>query len=561
MKLLRMNRMIMAAILAAVMLLLAFYKMGMGFETNDDRCIIEMLAGTITQVPDAHVQVVNYLLAVPLMWLYRITWQIPWYGICLILFHSISWFFIFESILYCFQGRVELSVGAGLCGGLFLISLYTTGLMQFTSTAALMATAGYVCIILRQGKKGFWRFVCLEFLSFLLRSEAMLMIQPFGIFILIGFLADSAQWKSPEKRKLLYGVGIAIAGILVIGFAGTWMGYHHREWREYDKYNKARIALFDYYGTPEYEEVRDILDKYQVTETEYEAYRSYVITGGTINSECVEQLVSFMKNKQGGKVEAGSLLKGTLTILSQEDSLSCGGLVKIMWVCALIGIVISRRVRFLYPMLGLGIARTGVWCYLLFKGRILNRVSYPLFFCEIVCLLLIILCSYRESQRTLWQKTGILVISVIFIFNGYKTGQRQYRYVCSINEGQTIYIEGLKEVRNYCMDNPEKHFLLDNTSFSFYKGSVLETEIYKPTNAIYTGGWNGSSPVNREYSRNYCGVDWKDIYVIVYDDGNPIDVQATYITVRYFSEKTGRDAILEDRFSVSHGGSYIVWHF
>ena len=214
--------------------------------------------------------------------------------------------------------------------------------------------------------------------------------------------------------------------------------------------NKARIALFDYYGTPEYEEVRDILDKYQVTETEYEAYRSYVITGGTINSECVEQLVSFMKNKQGGKVEAGSLLKGTLTILSQEDSLSCGGLVKIMWVCALIGIVISRRVRFLYPMLGLGIARTGVWCYLLFKGRILNRVSYPLFFCEIVCLLLIILCSYRESQRTLWQKTGILVISVIFIFNGYKTGQRQYRYVCSINEGQTIYIEGLKEVRNYC---------------------------------------------------------------------------------------------------------------
>ena len=49
--------------------------------------------------------------------------------------------------------------------------------------------------------------------------------------------------------------------------------------------------------------------------------------------------------------------------------------------------------------------------------------------------------------------------------------------------------------------------------------------------------------------------------MIVYDDGQPLDVQKEYISVRYYTEKTGRQPILSDRLTVSHGGAYLVWYF
>lgn len=547
--------------LTIMMLGLAFLKMGLFFETNDDRIIGEMLAGTITKEPNAHVQVINYLLAAPLSWLYKITWKVPWYGICLLLFHGISWEIIFESILSCSKKIYEVVVGTGICGSLFLINLYTTGLVQFTSTACLMAMAGYVCIVLQQTSKTLYKFVFLEFIAFLLRSEAMLMIQPLGLAVFMGFYVSKHQWKQAEKRKFLYKAGISVVGVVLIGMAGNWIGYFGTEWREYNKYNKARIALFDYYGAPDYEDVKNILDKYQVTKVDYEAYCAYVTVGGNISAECVEELADFAKDKRDNTADIYTLLQRSLGIIHQEDSLACSRLIGIMWISALIWVVVSGSFYLLYPIVALGVARTGVWCYLFYKGRILNRVSYPLFFCEIIFLLILVISSYVDSKKNNWQKFIISLICVVFIINGYKIGQAQYRYVCSINEGQAIYIEGLKEIKKYCMCHPERRYFLDSASFSFYKGSILEADIYEPGNGMYTGGWSGNSPVIREYFREYCGDEWKDFYLIVYDDGNLSSVQSEYITVRYFVEKSGREPSISDRFSTSHGGSYIVWHF
>ena len=56
------------------------------------------------------------------------------------------------------------------------------GLIQYTSTAALLAMAGYACLIMHSDeRKGIIIFGIFEMLAFLLRSDSMLMIQPFGI--------------------------------------------------------------------------------------------------------------------------------------------------------------------------------------------------------------------------------------------------------------------------------------------------------------------------------------------------------------------------------------------
>ena len=50
-----------AFLAAAFWILLAYYKTGIFFETNDDRYISEILSGTLTGTPEAHTTHVNYL--------------------------------------------------------------------------------------------------------------------------------------------------------------------------------------------------------------------------------------------------------------------------------------------------------------------------------------------------------------------------------------------------------------------------------------------------------------------------------------------------------------------
>ncbi len=82
-----------------------------------------------------------------------------------------------------------------------------------------------------------------------------------------------------------------------------------------------------------------------------------------------------------------------------------------------------------------------------------------------------------------------------------------------------------------------------------------------PANGMYTGGWNANTPVLREYLQTYRGEAWEDFYLIIYDDGEPVEVQAEDAVVRYFEEKSGGAPVLEERLTASHGGSYLIWHF
>ena len=154
-------------------------QMGVYFETNDDRIIAEILSGAYSTAPDPHVIHENYLLTLPLSSLYRITVNIPWYGLCLLLFHVLAWFVIENSFLSrCEKWKEYCLVLAGL-SGLFLGSLSLIGRIQFTSTAVMLAIAGYVALIMEKNtKKGFIMFFLLELFSFFVRYKAMLMIQP-----------------------------------------------------------------------------------------------------------------------------------------------------------------------------------------------------------------------------------------------------------------------------------------------------------------------------------------------------------------------------------------------
>lgn len=163
-------------------------------------------------------------------------------------------------------------------------SLELIGRIQFTSTAVILAISGYIALYLEENrKKGYVLFFVTELLAFCVRYKAMLMIQPFGGIVWLG-LALVQLGKTGWSRERLLEKGkeagrllLIWAAIFLLGGFGNIIGYHSEGWKDFIKFSETRAQLFDYYGAPNYEDVKDILDRYNVTENVYDGFCNYNI--------------------------------------------------------------------------------------------------------------------------------------------------------------------------------------------------------------------------------------------------------------------------------------------
>lgn len=540
-----------------VMIAFVLYKTGCYFETNDDRYITSILSGVITAGPDAHVILVNYLLTFPLAFLYRITTKVPWYGGLLLFFQWLIYASVLDSAYSRCRKWFHLILVTATVGAFFIAYYYIVGLIEFTSTAAMLASAGYACLLLHDNKKsGFTFFCCLNLLGFLLRSDAMLMVQPLGmaaVFVII--LEEKTEWKTAVRKFLPAMAGIIL--ILCVGTAGNRIGYHGGEWNVFFQFNDVRITLFDYYGPPDYEEVYDILENYNITKAKYEAFCSGMVLDWKAEKECDDQLKAYV-------VENGTKDFRIKELLEQVYALSIAGSQWDMnrttiaaWFLFLLGMVLRRNwKRLLMGVTLLGGARMAVWAYLVFGGRTPVRVTFPLLACEVLLLLALVWIDCQKTDLTLWKKAVLILGGFLFCVVSISSGRQQSRYIGEINRGQKIYMEGLREIQEYCGSRPQERFLIDSRSLSFYTGSALETSVYHPVNFVVGGGWFSNAPVFQQRLEDYLG-NAEGFYFLIYADGN----QEESAALAYLVEEMGEEPELTDLWTASHGGSYAVYYF
>ena len=537
--------------------------MGVYFETNDDRIIAEILSGVHSLTQDPHTIHENYLLMLPLSLLYKITSGVSWYGWSLLLCHATAWFVTESSFLSrCKNWKDYLAVLIGL-SGLFLGSLELIGRIQFTSTAVILAISGYIALYLEENrKKGYVLFFVTELLAFCVRYKAMLMIQPLGGIVWLG-LALVQLGKTGWSRERLLEKGkeagrllLIWAAIFLLGGFGNIIGYHSEDWKDFLKFSETRAQLFDYHGAPNYEDVKDILDRYDVTENVYDGFCNYNILDWEVSTDCIEELVEFQKQKAGQKITLGEAFRSSFEGMNSDGMQKINKTCVTMWVILTIWMIFKRQFTMLYPLLGILSVRTALWMYLIYQGRLPARVSYPLFTGEALLLFSVFWYFYTEESEKRKHLVTVAggIVCLIVLLTGTDAGRAQYRYVKPENEGQKVYMEGMKEVLDYCNGNAEKKFLLDGFSFNYYKGSALETESYGPRNAVSFGTWFSNSPSAIEKWKNYFTEDDAAIYVIVYEDGN----MENYPAIRMMSEQMQCPAVLDDRIDVSTGITYLV---
>lgn len=553
-----------------------YYKTGILFETNDDRYISEILSGALTGAPEAHTTYVNYLLCLPLMFLYRITGNIAWYGILLVaiqvLCHSI--------LFYAFYTKWKL-YSLPFFLGVLLSGLYIAGLLQYTSTAALLAVTGYVVLLmLPDSRKKYSVFFLCELFAFLLRYQAMLMIQPLGLLTFLGIefakkdlvLKDIGTSNSSFSNKNLRRILIPLIVLLltiVIGLLGNHLGYHSSDWKEYIRFNEARTELFDYYGAPDYASAKNILEKYNVSEAEYLSFCNLTILEDNLSADCLQELAELSKEQYYDTHHPSVMdcIISSITNYITDGHWLINRIPIILWICAIIALIVFRNFSFIIPLIGLFLGRTVTWTYLLYRGRIPSRVSVPIYICEIIFLIVIlseILLRTLTTEKSSRQTTiTLFIFGLLFMIIAFKSGLMQYRYVKQTNQAQTIFDQSFQELQDYCLSHPDNIYLIEAQALGYYKGKALSPTMYQPRNSLVTGCWYSQSPHminalnayigNTKASESVSG--HTPLYFIIPDGEN--ERIAPILT--YLSEYTGHEAILSDQFIVSHGGTYLVY--
>ena len=528
---------------------------GMSFDTNDDFWFTRLLSGTITGKPDFHLIHVNFWIGGPLSLLYRINAGIPWWGLFLITLYVLSHAVVIYYGMRNKPERVFIVPAADLALSFAYISI--AGKLQFTSIAILVAAAGYACLILEREKTSaqIW-FVILEFLAYCLRSNGMLLVQPFGIIVLLGIC-------SAEKERIKISLGKTLFTILFIfalGMLGRFVsGEMKTEWKDVYSFNKMRAEVYDYGIIPSYDELKEVLEEYHVTEEQWEVFSDYSLQEWNMDPSLSKDLLKEVKRIRKKPALSGILSNICANAVTRKEVFPA----LVMFVFAVIFMLLLMKLRYLRVLIGCVIAYFLCWGFLCFRGRIVDRVTIPFMFS--VCLFLLFVILSMTEVGKVFEKKKAFKIFVVYaglaglIFVSYHTGVRPYRDIITENKTQDILTESFHELERYCEERPNEAFIIDIDSACYVYGLALKTDTKPPVNYRMSGGWFAAMPEFKESFAEYIQKE-SGFSFIVYDYGEERDRMEAG-SAKYYESLTGSRGVLKDRIKVSSGGEFLVYRF
>ena len=557
---------ILSICIPAALIFIVWYKMGIFYSTNDDRCLAEMLAGLVTSEYEPHLIYVNYLLALPLSLLYRITTAVSWFGAFLIVLYYLSYVFILEAIYSRTKNLFQEIVITAVIVCFFFSHIYLLGQTTYTVIAAFAAITGYCCLLLHENKKyGLIFFIILEALSYLLRDQAMLMMQPIGLMV-ICLLIICSDFKELKKNlvKCCKLVGIVLS-IIIISFVGNKLGHLDNDWKTFNEFNEARTVLCDYTDFPPYENVKYILDKHDVSKTTYEGFISYTILDWDISLDCLSELADYANEIYDSPATIDKTFNKYWEILfeNKTDYYDMNAIMILTFFISLVYILLSGQFKTLIPLSGFVLAQGCVWFYLIYQGRYPARVTMPLMAGETLLLISIIFWAHtketKEKYLSYIRMAVLLIACFMFGKTAYSCYQMQHKEIKQINQNQEIFMHGLADLTNYCNAHPDNVYIVDTISLRWYCGNALQTDIFKKRNYTFAGGWFSNSPCFIEKNKSYLD-DTSDGFYYIVNQTSGEDV-LIHPAVVYLSEKSSCSPVLFDNFTASHGGTYAVIYF
>ena len=513
------------------------------FDMNDDTMMRDIMSGVYSGTPDGHNMQTLYPLGALIALCYRINGSFPWYGAFLFLCQS-GCFFLTGVRLCTLADRFDVKkrtvpkggaesagIGRRFAGKLFFLfmlvsfqwGIWLTHMVntQYTITSGMLVGAA-VFLFLTMPGGAFWGkeskelspkvflrrslpALFLFLLAFHLRSEMALLTLPFlGLAGLFCWWADRPVFERNNLRKyvgllllLLAGMGIS-AGADSLAYGG--------EWREFRQFFNDRTTIYDFYP--------EVLTDGNLEEAGVSFGAQILLDNynfgldGRIDAQMLSDVAACAKEQAGGAKDWGAVFKEKL-LLYRYRSFHGGDAPYNMLVISGYGINIvaaiflaRRHMRDLSGVAGqlvlLLFVRSGLWMFVLMRGRDPERITHPLYLVEFCLLAGMFLwrlrqAAFSEAPRYLFSCAAVVLflLCVWGLWKGFPALQADQARRQEINRDW-------EAIDAYCKAHPDLFYFEDVYSTVAFSGKLLEYRDSALANYDIAGGWMCKSPLYRK---------------------------------------------------------------
>lgn len=491
-----------AASLLMTVAVFAVFSIGWDFyyDLNDDVLIKDVLSGVYSGSPSGYTMQLLYPLGFVLSVLYRAL-SLPVFGIFLVLCQfGAVWAVGYQSAECC---RTRKGKAAALISEAILwISVFGMHLVyiQYTVTAGMLAAAALFWILTAKRRR--WFALVLYWLAFCLRTEIALLLLPLAC--VAGLCALVREWKK-ERAAVRY---FSLFGILILGmgalYAADAAAYSAPEWKQFRQFFDDRTALYDYRldFVEQYEENRAVYEKLGISQERQKLLANY-------NFGADDEMDAVMMHRLAQEASAAQEkpdFKKELSIavwrLVHENWFGKGdapfnllwlgmGLLLCVFFC-----MKKRFGRLWQPLLG-GASGTALWLYLLLQGRMVERVTHPLYLAQILLFVGMLFAESRAADAEGRQNAEVLSLGLAAGICAL-TGLACLPGAVSRIEAEAARREEVnaanEAVMDYCRAHPKTLYLEDVYSTVTYSEKLM-TDRDKPFNYDLLGGWLVKSPL------------------------------------------------------------------
>ena len=465
----------------------------------DDRSMMEIVSGQYLGMPDPHTIFMGYWYSLFLTGLYTVLPNVDWYAFCYIVMQVMCMILI----LFRLVRERERKWEKVLCAVLALSSFAALGLqatvqLSFTTTAAVLGVT--VVFLYATAEKLEWKDAALLFFLLFLTSQVRFDIfcMTVPVCAVLWIFRVAVQGQRERIQFLMPGAALAV---LALAMLGNFAGYGSAEWRAYKSYDNSRTAIYDFpdYTFPEYEGAEELyssvgietksrartLINYNYTADDQitpeffrdyiEAYQKMYPSEQTVVQRLVQSVKDYLKGVRDNRFYMQHLLG----------------------LAMYAGLVILALWKKEWGLLGKTLCTGGIqgimWIYLLYKGRIPDRVIYSMNLMLLVTAFLL----WREifsriSLPGVARKAG--VVACMFVLC-YLAGAQTAKFRGK-NQELSRWNQNIESVKEYCMEHPDNFYFNDVTSLAFttYNVRLWRDQPYV-MNYMSLGDWMSFSPI------------------------------------------------------------------
>ncbi|MBF1026466.1 MAG: hypothetical protein HXK89_03605, partial [Lachnospiraceae bacterium] len=357
--------------------------------------------------------------------------------------------------------------------------------------------------------------IILVVLAFCLRSELLLLTFP---FVLLAFLFRVDRFRRENgtgKGFLLYGrILLWMMGLMAVCFLSDQIAYSRKDWREFRALFDARTRLYDFEQIPSYQEDRNFYRKIGLEETEVTLLQNYNFAlDPQIDAEKM-RLVAEEANRMEAKMHPpASRLKKAVSIyvwrlhhfvlpVSFRDSNTDMPCLAIVLLLYLLVFLIMHRTGVLWKLTLLFLCRSTLWTYMIYNGRIMNRVMHSLLLVELFFLIGMVLPELGKEWdvgKKRLSVAGFIVLvaaSLLFIPGQMRNASGEVRKREEFNRPYEKMLASLEQKKGFTFI--DVYSSVDYTVKALGKQSLL-----KPTKETLAGGWAAKSPLYEKKLRHF----------------------------------------------------------